>query len=340
MISPAGGFLTIKACRHFLSLVLCVIVLGFHLESCETVKTDTAPVAHVEIDPFLQKEIIRILDIGNSYTDDATAFLPMLVEADKINLGGFNLYKAVRGGASFKSWYDVYNDNDIGHIYTVHKVLGESASGIPVGSSDGGDGRLFRNLISDVTWDLIIIHQVSSYAPYYDEWRTKGPGGYLDEFLSILKKHQPNAKLGFLLVHSYSSDYPSNKEKSSYNRWLLIADSVRRLCEDYDFDYIIPYGTAIQSVRSSSLNDKYDLTKDGSHCGIGLSRYTAACCYYESIIAPRTGVSVLGNSARYQVETKEFNSIDVTDSNAPIAQIAAHLATKNWYQCINPEHIN
>ncbi len=294
-----------------------------------------------ETDPFFQKSGLKILDIGNSYTDDATALLPLLVKSADIDLSGMSLYKAIRGGASFKSWCDVYNDKDSVTGYNVRKVVGDSDSNIPTGSAKANDGKLFRQLLSDVSWDLIFIHQLSTYAPYYDEWKTNGEGGHLDELISIIKKHQPKAKIGFLLVHSYSSNYSGNKEKSSYDRWKLISESVKRVCEDYDIKYVIPYGTAVQNIRSSSLNDLYDLTKDGSHCGIGLCRYTAACCYYECVIAPRTGISVLGNPACYDapVDPDYKSSIDVTVENAPIAQKAAVLAKSFWHICFNPEDV-
>jgi hypothetical protein len=120
---------------------------------------------------------------------------------------------------------------------------------------------------------------------------------------------------------------------------MLIANSVKRLCEDYDIDFVIPYGTAVQNLRSSSLNNEYDLTRDGLHCGYGLCCYTASCSYYESLIAPRSGISVLGNSARYDASfvTSEYPPVSVTDENAPIAQNAAILAVKDWYSCKNPE---
>ena len=193
--------------------------------------------------------------------------------------------------------------------------------------------------MTDETWDLIIIHQVSTYAPYYSKWTTNSTAGYLDELISIIKEHQPNAELGFHLVHSYWSGYSRNTEKSSYDRWQLIANSTKSFCEDYGVDFVIPYGTAIQNLRSSSLNNEYDLTRDGTHCGYGLAEYTAACCYFESLIAPRCGISVLGNTARIDVSDKEskYPSINVTDDNALIAQEAAYLATKDMYHCQNPE---
>lgn len=82
------------------------------------------------------------------------------------------------------------------------------------------------------------------------------------------------------------------------------------------------------------------MTRDGLHLAYGLGRYTAACCYYESLIAPRSGISVLGNPARYdasQAPSSEYPSISVTDENALIAQKAAYLATNDMYHCYNPE---
>ena len=127
------------------------------------------------------------------------------------------------------------------------------------------------------------------------------------------------------------------KEKSSMKRWELIAQSVKRLCDDYKIDIVIPYGTAIENLRTSSHNNEYDLTRDGTHCGFGLCRYTAACCYYESLIAPRSEISVLGNTARFDSTnvSSSFPAISVTDENALIAQKAAVKATKDWYSVDN-----
>jgi hypothetical protein len=287
----------------------------------------------------LKKAELRVLDIGNSYTSGATHLLPLIAKASNANLSTMCLYQCDRGGASFKNWVEIYNNKDTASTYLFSKVVGGLSANMPTGKGQAGDGKLFRDVLTNETWDLIIIHQVSTYAPYYSQWNTHSAAGYLDELISIIKKHQPNAELGFLLVHSYWSEYSGNKQHSSFERWQLIANSAKSFCEDYDVDFVIPYGTAIQNLRLSSLNNEYDLTSDGTHCGYGLAEYTAACCYYESLIAPRCGISVLGNSARIDVSDKEskYPSVNVTDENALIAQVAAYLATMDMYHCQNPE---
>ena len=288
----------------------------------------------------LKRENLKVLNIGNSYTEDATALLGLIAEASGSDLSDMCIYQAIRASGSFKAWYNRYHgiDNYEGG-YKISKVLGGIDANITTGEEKGTACSLFREALDNEQWDIIIIHQVSDYAPYYEEWCTTDDGGYLNEFLSLLKEKQPQAAIGFLLVHSYWDGYWKNTEHSSYQRWMLIANSVKRLCEDYDISLVIPYGTAVENLRSSSLNNEYDLTRDGLHCGFGLCRYTTACCYYESLIAPRSGISVLGNPARYNAsfEPSEYPSVSVTDENAPIAQEAAVLAVKEWYRCQNPE---
>jgi len=287
----------------------------------------------------LKKAELRVLDIGNSYTTGATRLLPLITTASKTDLSTMCLYQCYRSGASFKNWVDIYNDKDTTKTYSITKVVGGLSANVQTGKGEAGDGRLFRDVLTNEKWDLIIIHQYSRYAPYYSKWNSNSSAGYLDELISVIKEHQPNAELGFLLVHSYWSGYERNTEQSSYDRWQLIANSAKSFCEDYDVDFVIPYGTAIQNLRLSSLNNEYDLTSDGTHCGYGLAEYTAACCYYESLIAPRCGISAVGNSARIDVSDKEskYPSVNVTDENALIAQVAAYLATKDMYHCQNPE---
>lgn len=288
----------------------------------------------------LQKSQLKVLDIGNSYTEDSTHYLPELVKASGIDVSDMCLYRTMRGGASFKSWYDCYHDQD-NAAYSIHKVVGGITANIS-GTAAANNGEQFRNTLINNDWDLIIIHQVSQYAPYYDKWEENSNAGYLSKLIRLIRKHQPKATLGFLLVHSYWSGYSANTEQSSLRRWKLIAESAMKLRANYGIDFIIPYGTAIQNLRASSLNNDYDLTGDGTHCANGLADYTAACTYFQSLFAPRYGVSVLGNTARIavsQTETYPSSDINVTDENAPIAQIAAITACYNWYECINPEDI-
>ena len=65
------------------------------------------------------------------------------------------------------------------------------------------------------------------------KWEEDGAAGYLSKFIRLLRKHQPQATIGFLLVHSYWSGFSSNSEGSSYERWYKIAQSAKELRANY-----------------------------------------------------------------------------------------------------------
>lgn len=311
----------------FIGTILLFFIFSFYL----SINAQT-------IDVVLKKPQLKVLVIGNSYTSDVTSRLLLLTKSNKMDVTDMCIYKATRGNGSYKAWYNIWHDNDVSS-YTISKVIGGIDAKISTGKGAAKDGTLFREALTNEEWDIVIIHQYSKYAPYYEQWNGSGDGGYLNEFLSLIKEHQPQAKIGFILVHSYWDNYSGNTEQSSLLRWELIANSVKRLCEDYSIDLVIPCGTAIENLRSSSLNNEYDLTRDGSHCELGLARYTASCCFYESLLAPRSGKTVLGNKARYNASSinSTYPAISVTDGNALIAQRAAVLATRNYYKCVNPD---
>lgn len=281
------------------------------------------------------KGTLNVLDIGNSYTGDCHTYLPNIIAASNAEVG-LNLYKAIRSSGSFKTWVDCYNNRD-NSTYSVSKTYGESL-GID-GSGAANNGETFRNALA-VKWDVILIHQVSNFATDYDSWKTQSTSGYLKEFIQILRKTNPQATIGCLMVHSYRSNYSQNTEKSSELRFAKIVDATKRLVRDYGIDFVIPYGTAVQNLRASSLNDGFEFSEDGTHLGEGMGDYVAACCYYQSVVAPINGVSIIGNSYRVTSLTEGSGKMNVTDETAPIAQRAALLATCNMWEVVNPEDYN
>ena len=310
----------------------------------------------------LKKKELRVLDIGNSYTVDATHYLKEIMAGCGIIPPGtwsapddMALVCAIRGGASWKNWYEAFHDED-SQSYTIYKAFGGLDVYVPEpdgGSFAPGDGSGFRELLKENVFDLILIHPKSTYAPYYERWEEKSDAGYLSKLIGLLRIFQPQASIGFLLVHSLASDNPDNHEGSSMERWRKISESVRRVRERDGIDFVIPYGTAVENLRASHLNNSPgDLTQDGIHCASGIADYTAGCCYYQALLAPRYGRSVSGSTARIPVETLEAemqtleegrtvynpeSMVAVDDVTADICHMAAILATEDWYVVRNPD---
>lgn len=281
------------------------------------------------------KADLKVLDIGNSYTQDAQTYLPQIIKASGID-DDFSLYRAFRPSASFKTWVDCWNDSD-NEYYSIDFCAGTSLGGIS-GSGSASDGALFRKALQSVKWDIILIHQVSTYSNDYSLWEGDGAGGYLQELIRIIRVTNPQTTIGYLMTHSYRGSYWANSEGGSYLRWRNIADATRQLKLEYDIDFIIPYGTAVQNLRASSLNDTYEFSEDGTHMGAGLGDYVAGCCYFESLLAPRYGVSIWGNTFRLtNLDESKGGRRNITDQTAIVAQKAAILATLDMWNVSDPD---
>ena len=281
------------------------------------------------------KADLKVLDIGNSYTQDAQTYLPQIIAASGIDTD-FSLYRAFRPSASFKTWVDCWNDSD-NEYYSIDFCAGTSLGGIS-GSGSASDGALFRKALQSVKWDIILIHQVSTYSNDYSLWEGDSAGGYLQELIRIIRVTNPQATIGYLMTHSYRGSYWANSEGSSYLRWRNIADATKQLKLEYDIDFIIPYGTAVQNLRASSLNDSYEFSEDGTHMGAGLGDYVAGCCYFESLLAPRYGVSIWGNTFRLTgLDESKGGRRNITDQTAVVAQKAAILATLDMWSVSDPD---
>ena len=281
------------------------------------------------------KADLKVLDIGNSYTQDAQTYLPQIIKASGID-DDFSLYRAFRPSASFKTWVDCWNDSD-NEYYSIDFCAGTSLGGIS-GSGSASDGALFRKALQSVKWDIILIHQVSTYSNDYSLWEGNGAGGYLQELIRIIRVTNPQATIGYLMTHSYRGSYWANSEGSSYLRWRNIADATKQLKLEYGIDFIIPYGTAVQNLRASLLNDGYEFSEDGTHMGAGLGDYVAGCCYFESLLAPRYGVSIWGNTFRLtNLDESKGGRRNITDQTAIVAQKAAILATLDMWNVSDPD---
>lgn len=293
----------------------------------------------------LKNDTLRILDIGNSYTEDYTYLLPLISDNLGDDMRKVCYYNLVRASGSFKSWYDCYYGKD-NKKYYCQKVLGDVDQNVPTGDFEPYDSEPFRQVLSK-QWDLIIIHPVSNYSTDYAAWQTTSAGGYLNELLALITELQPKAHFAFVLTHSYEHDYQGNKEHSTYLRWLHIADAAQRLMADYPlFQYLIPYGTAIENLRATSANNEYDLTRDGTHLGRGLARYAAALAVYQTIFYPRTGHSIMDCTATYTCPQWEIDNslfegscIDVTPQNRHLAVLSAFLACEDCFMVMNPEDV-
>jgi hypothetical protein len=249
---------------------------------------------------------IRLLTIGNSFSDDAVEhFLYGLAaaEGDTIVIG--NMYI---GGCSLETHYaNALNDAP---AYSYRKIVGGRKHIIP-------NYKLSEALV-DEEWDYISFQQVSSLSGKYETYFP---------YITFLKKyaedHLLNRNARFILhvTWAYAGD-STHEGFANYNRDQLtmyhaIIDATKRVAETTGIAVMIPAGTAIQNGRTSPLGDSF--CRDGFHLQLTYGRYTASCTWYEILF----GKSVVGNSYLPQ---------EITPCQALIAQLSAHYAVRNPFE--------
>ena len=257
------------------------------------------------------KHSLRVLAIGNSFTDDPIAYFDAIVRASGIDRSSLCLYTAVKGGASLEYWATTCHDGDEVTITRRSGLVTMPIIQAPI-----------KELLAQ-DWDVVTVQQLSNLA---QDSTSLSP--YLPYLVNEIRELCPNKDvvIAFQQVWSY---WGGDLQTSIYN-WQNISE-VAKSTIDYGIDMIIPTGTAIQNARATTLNTPHGLLRDDKHLAFGVGRYVAACTWFEALIAPVYGVSVVGNTATHDItETEQANSkyetAPVTDDNRTLCQQCAAAA--------------
>jgi len=270
-------------------------------------------------------DTLKILGIGNSFTDDGMEYIPEILEAAGVH--NVILGRLYIGGCSLERHCMDYEDGKSNYIYY------KSENNKWVTAKKGAsmlDGLL------DEDWDIVVTQQVSGKSGQYD---TYSP--WLGKLMDIIREKCPNPKATIAWqqtwayatnsTHGNFKNYDSDQNKM-YN---AIVNCVSKLPEDYNIDVIVPSGTAIQIHRGTEFNDNKDLTRDGYHLSHTQGRFVAACCWYERLVRPVVGSkSIVKNSCRLVGRTyregkmKEPASVELTEEVAAACKKSAKEAMK------------
>ena len=263
------------------------------------------------------KSELKILGIGNSFTDDAMKYLPDLLSSAGIN--HVTLGKMAIAGASLSRHLQAYAQNTADYKYV------KSVAGANVWSQSVM--KTFIEGVSDENWDIIIIQQVSGDAGIYSTYQP-----HLNDLINLIRNNSANTDvtLGWQMAWAYATN-STHSSFPKYNSdqmqmYQSIVDAVKTMLEmTTGIDVIVPSATAIQNLRGTSVNNPpLDLTRDGFHADYGAGRYTLACTWYEALIAPFVKTTIVGNPFRVNA-----GNVPVTNENYLLCQKAAKYACNN-----------
>ena len=208
---------------------------------------------------------LKVLAIGNSFSVDATTYLWGVCHSAGIT--DLVVGNAAIGGCSLAKHAGNMKNGVAEYSYTKYvSTSGSTQSEVKIDVA-----------LEDEDWDIITIQQVSQNAGMPDTM------GDLDYILSYLGEKCPDAEIYWHMTWAYQQDSThsgfSNYGKDQATMYQAIVDTVNSTILTKDaIPGIIPSGTAMQNLRTTSIGD--NVTRDGYHANYGFGRYTIALTWY------------------------------------------------------------
>ena len=225
-----------------------------------------------------QADTVRILAIGNSFSQDAVeqyffelaedAGIPVIV--GNAYIGGCSLERHVLNSMADKADY-------------AYRKVGKDGSG----ERKEYPGRTLAEIISDEPWDYVSLQQASPLSGIYESYAR-----WLPELYAYVRARVPDDAV-FMLHQTWA--YAADSDHSGFagydndqmKMYRAIVDANERAAGLVGIDIIIPSGTAVQNARTSFIGDNMD--RDGYHLDLLWGRYTAACTWFETLFGHVTG---------------------------------------------------
>ena len=241
---------------------------------------------------------MRVLTIGNSFSDDATEYLYDIVKsAGK----GENLYigNLCYGGCTLSQHLQFFKENSFVYFYRTNNGNGWQTK----------ENANFLDGLLDGEWDVISFQQASGYSGRSESYDS------LFELASLVREKvgdKPKFAWHMTWAYATSSDHPhfewyEKDQLKMYNDILLAVKE--KIISFAEIKMIAPSGASVQLARNTGLNGVgTELTRDGFHLDFGVGRYLAGLTlakYYLGVDVDKVTFKPSGVTDEMQEEAKE-----------------------------------
>lgn len=213
---------------------------------------------------------IKMLSIGNSFTEDAYTYMAELLL--KMGVKEFKICYLYVGGTSLEDHYNFLTKNE--GFYSYRKYIN--------GKFEVYENYRFKDAIKEDSWDIITVQQVSGLSGVKESYKK-----HLDPLLKEIDKHtiSNQTKYYFHMTWAYckNSDHEAfnlyNKNQETMYKKIVEAAKDEALSHEM-IERIIPSGTMIQNLRKTKIKDK--VCRDGFHLN-KLGRYAVALIWIRCV---------------------------------------------------------
>ena len=213
---------------------------------------------------------MKILSIGNSFSQDAQRYFANFAKAAGDEIETHNLY--IGGCPLVKHWNNYVADEK---AYS-HEVNGVST----------GDMISISEALSLRDWDYITLQQVSHHAGLPETFEP-----YLGNLITVIRTVCPNAQIAFheTWEYEYCSEHGGFPiyDKNCDKMCEAIKSACHAAAKEYDL-LLIPSGEVIHEVKKTPEFDSehggQSLYRDAFHMHLVYGRYLLACIWYKTLL--------------------------------------------------------
>ena len=221
----------------------------------------------------------KILAIGNSFSQDATAYLWQMADSAGVEAKIVNLYI---GGCSLQMHAGNIAANAQSYSYELNGVT---------------SGRMvsIREALAEDKWDIVTVQQVSGWSGIpesYEPWGT--------QVLNCVRRYAPQAVIWFHQTWAYERD-SSHGDFPKYGcdqqrMHQAICEASGAFAQKHGLSRI-PVGVVIAELRKQRpfryARGEISLCRDGFHMSLDYGRYAAALTWFEALLGDGDHVTFL-----------------------------------------------
>lgn len=214
---------------------------------------------------------MKILSIGNSFSEDAQRYLHKIAEANGKELTCANLYI---GGCSLRRHYTNLTDNEKSYDFQFN---GENTN-IKISIKDA---------IKSNDWDYITLQQAS-----HESFDINNYIPYVEKIAEWIRLRCPSTKI---LLHQTWA-YPQNRErlsevgfKTTEEMFKAVKDAYNKTEKLISADNVIESGEAM--LKAYKLNPEI-VYRDAIHASYGFGRYLIGCVWYKTLFNEKPTIQI------------------------------------------------
>lgn len=219
---------------------------------------------------------MQVLAIGNSFSQDATAYLKKISELGKGDITVVNLFI---GGCPLSRHYR-------------NMLSGERAYSMEFNGQSTGFFVSLDDALLSRDWDVVTIQQASPASPDYNTYQP-----YLDRLTEYIRECCPKAKLMLHETWAYEEGSARLSNLNYATRSDMFKDvhsAYTKAAKAIKADGVIPSGPLMQVLIENGITR---LHRDGFHASLDIGRYALALLWFRRL----TGKSVLDNGFKCHI---------------------------------------